>query len=151
MSVKLQKSTWRHNTRIWKSLLGFVIRTSQPDCDEQLRHQLPTRQTISLNKMMAQAQKLVDLSGLGEALGEDVTSAIEQASDDRDIECLEFCIALLDHDLEEDFFESAIVDFFAAFAIDPAKGILKEAYHFTPILSGSIKVAQMLVIQKCLS
>jgi hypothetical protein len=35
--------------------------------------------------MMAQAQKLVDLSGLGEALGEDVTSAIEQASDKLDI------------------------------------------------------------------
>ena len=29
--VKLQKSTWRHYTRIWKGLLCFVYRTAQPD------------------------------------------------------------------------------------------------------------------------
>jgi len=29
--VKLQKSTWRHYTRIWKGLLYFVYRTAQPD------------------------------------------------------------------------------------------------------------------------
>jgi hypothetical protein len=98
--------------------------------------------------MTAQAQELVDLSESGEALGEEVTSTIEQASDKLDIECLEFCIALLDHDLKGDLFESAIVGIFAAFAINPAKGILKEAYHFTPILSSFKKVAQMLVIQK---
>ena len=55
---------------------------------------------------------------------------------------------MLDHDLKGDLFESAIVGFLAAIAIDPVKGILKEAYHFTPTLSGFIKIAQMLVIQK---
>jgi hypothetical protein len=29
--VKLQNSTWRHYTRIWKGLLCFVYRTAQPD------------------------------------------------------------------------------------------------------------------------
>jgi hypothetical protein len=55
---------------------------------------------------------------------------------------------LLDHDLKGDLFESAIIRFLAVIAIDSIKEILKEAYHFTPTLSGFIKIAQMLVIQK---
>jgi hypothetical protein len=52
--------------------------------------------------------------------------------------------------LKGDLFESAIVRSLAAIAIDPIKGILKEAYYFTPTLSGFIKIAQMLVIQKAI-
>jgi hypothetical protein len=80
--------------------------------------------------------------------GEQATSATEQSCDALDIDCLEFCVSLLDHDLKGDLFESAAVGFLAAIAVDPVKGILKEAYHFTPTLSGFIKIAQMLVIQK---
>jgi hypothetical protein len=57
---------------------------------------------------------------------------------------------LLDHDLKGDLFESAAIGFLAAIAVDPVKGILKEAYHFTPTLSSFIKIAQMLVIQKAI-
>lgn len=31
--------------------------------------------------------------------------------------------------------------------IDEAKGVLREAYHYTPMLSGFIKISQLLVIQ----
>jgi hypothetical protein len=61
---------------------------------------------------------------------------------------LELYVSLLDHDLKGDLFESAVIRSLAVIAIDPVKGILKEAYHFTPTLSGFIKIAQMLVIQK---
>jgi hypothetical protein len=53
---------------------------------------------------------------------------------------------LLDHDLKGDLFESVVIGFLAVLGIDVEKGILKELYHFTPALSGFIKVAQMLVI-----
>jgi hypothetical protein len=59
---------------------------------------------------------------------------------------LELCVSLLDHDLKGDLFESAVVRSLVAIAIDPVKGILKEAYHFTPTLSSFIKIAQMLAI-----
>ncbi|KAM0706259.1 hypothetical protein Q7P35_005584 [Cladosporium inversicolor] len=67
------------------------------------------------------------------------------------MDCLELCVSLLDHDLKGDLFESAAIGFLAAIAVDPVKGILKEAYHFTPTLSGFIKIAQMLVIQKAVA
>jgi len=68
---------------------------------------------------------------------------MEQSCDALDTDCLELCISLLDHDLKGDLFESAVIRFLAAITIDPVKGILKEAYHFTPTLSGFIKIAQM--------
>jgi hypothetical protein len=52
--------------------------------------------------------------------------------------------------LKGDLFESAVIRSLAAIAIDPIKGILKEAYYFTPTLSGFIKIVQMLVIQKAI-
>ena len=57
------------------------------------------------------------------------------------MDCLELCVSLLDHDLKGDLFESAAIGFLAAIAVDPVKGILKEAYYFIPTLSGFIKIA----------
>lgn len=94
------------------------------------------------------AEEMVQLSAKGEIVGEEATSALEKVSDELDSYCLDLCISILDHDLKGDLFESAAVGFLAAFAIDPIKGVLKEAYHFTPSLSSFIKIAQMLVIQK---
>lgn len=62
--------------------------------------------------------------------------------------CLAFCISLLDHDLRGDLFESVIVGFLAVMGIDKGKDILKEPYHYTPTLSGFIKVSQLLIIQR---
>lgn len=144
--VKLQKSTWRYYTRIWKALLCFVYQTAQPNWKVLLRHQLTSRQTASLYKVVARGEELAQLSLCNEAFGEETTSAIEQSCDALDTDCLELCVSLLDHDLKGDLFESAIIGFLAAIAINPKKGILKEAYHFTPTLSSFIKIAQMLVI-----
>lgn len=46
--VKLQKSTWRHYTRIWKGILCFAYRTAPPDQKVLLRNQLTSRQAANL-------------------------------------------------------------------------------------------------------
>jgi hypothetical protein len=63
-----------------------------------------------------------------------------------DESCLGLCIALLDHDLRGDLFESVIVGYLAVLGIDDARGTLREACQYTP-LSGLIKIAQMLTEQ----
>jgi hypothetical protein len=62
--------------------------------------------------------------------------------------CLLFCIALLDHILRRDSFESVVIGFFAILGIDEEKEVFRDAYQYTPILSGFIKVGQLLVIQR---
>jgi len=94
-----------------------------------------------LYKVITKGEELAQLSSYNEKFGEETRSTIEQSRDALDIDYLEFCVSLLDHDLKGDLFKSAIVEFLAAIAIDPIKGILKEAYHFTPTLSSFIKIA----------
>lgn len=147
--VQLQKATWRQYVRIWKALLCFTYRTQQPRPPVSLRHRLTARQLDSLEQAVEEADRLVQLradvrpGGDGRAAGarEPSTAAVDRR-------CLDLCIALLDHDLKGDLFESVVVGFLAVLGIDLAKGNLKEAYHYTPSLSGFIKIAQMLVIQK---
>jgi hypothetical protein len=148
LMVKLQKSTWRRYTRIWKALVCFTYRTTQPGQTVLLQHRLTNKQTACLHKVVMQGERLVQLSAEGKAIGDEVVAAVERVNDAMGRSCLELCISLLDHDLKGDLFESAAVGFLAALGIDPTKGILMEAYHFTPSLSGFIKIAQMLVIQK---
>jgi hypothetical protein len=64
-----------------------------------------------------------------------------------DHSCLQFCVSLLDHDLKGSIFESSILGFLAVLGIDEVKGVLREAYHYTPMLSGFIKISQLFVIQ----
>lgn len=62
--------------------------------------------------------------------------------------CLLFCIALLDHIIRRDLFQSVVVGFFAILGIDEEKESFRDANQYTPILSGFIKVGQLLVIQR---
>jgi hypothetical protein len=79
---------------------------------------------------VCKAEEMVQLSAKGEIVGEEATSALEKVSDKLDSFYLDLCISsLLDHDLKGDLFEGAAIGFLAAFAIDPVKGTLKEAYH----------------------
>ena len=146
--VKLQKSTWRTYITIWKALICFAFRSTRHNQKILLRHRLTSSQVVCLDECMKHAERLLELTPVDTFVGDSATAAIEQATDLLDNSCLDLCISLLDHDLEGDLFESVVVGFLAVIEIDSRKAILKEAYHYTPTLSGFIKIAQMLVIQK---
>ena len=57
-------------------------------------------------------------------------------------------MALLDHELKGDLYESAIVGFLAVLGIDAERQTFRDAYSYTSYLSGLVKMAQMLVIQQ---
>jgi hypothetical protein len=63
---------------------------------------------------------------------------------------LSLCVALLDHTLKGDLFDSVIVGFLAVLGIDVDKGTLIEAYSYTPFLSAFVKVSQILVVQSAM-
>jgi hypothetical protein len=150
--VKLQKSTWRSYTRVWKALLGFVYRTQQPEPIILLKHRLTTRQLCNLSEAIRWVEALLfqgsRLPTINTAAATAICETTAGSKARIDQSCLDLCISLLDHDIRGDLFESVVVGFFAVLGIDTTKGILKEAYHYTSSLSGFMKIAQMLVLQK---
>ncbi|GFF56668.1 predicted protein [Aspergillus udagawae] len=69
----------------------------------------------------------------------------EKAQNQLDQACLALSIALLDHTLKGDLFESTLVAFLAVLGVDPARQTFWEPYAYTSYLSGLVKMAQMLV------
>lgn len=61
--------------------------------------------------------------------------------------CLDFCIALLDHDLKGDLYESAVLRYLAVIGINNNSARFYEAHSYTPLLSGFIKISQMLMLE----
>jgi len=136
----LLKSTYRTYTTIWKRLICFACRTALPGQGISLRHYLSTAQRLVFDRMMTGAEAL--------HLNRDTEcDDAEERNARLDHDCLRFCVSLLDHDLRGCLFESTVVGFLAVLGIDEKKGLLSEAYHYTPILSGFIKISQFLVVQ----
>ena len=62
--------------------------------------------------------------------------------------CLEFWIAMFDHELTTSEFESGIISGLAVLGLNTERGGWKEAINYTPILSAIVTVVRALVIQK---
>lgn len=105
------------------------------------------RQAVFIAAVITRSNQLAPLSLEAESDGASVPQGRAAAAAALHQTCLDFCVARLDYDFKGDLFESAILGFFAAPGVDSAKETLQKAYHFTPTLSGFIKIAQMLVIQ----
>ncbi|KAH8696802.1 hypothetical protein GQ44DRAFT_558336, partial [Phaeosphaeriaceae sp. PMI808] len=62
--IKLQKETFRAYKSLWKTLLCFVYRTSQPCQQIQLPHKFTDTQLICLDRTMSLSQELLSLRRL---------------------------------------------------------------------------------------
>jgi hypothetical protein len=142
----LQPATTKRYRRIWKRFLCFIYRTTQPGQSIQLAHRLAGLQADLLFQMKQLSGQLYEQT----VLNPSDPSASRDTRSLRKLHriCLLFCIALLDHILQSDVFESVVVGFFAILGIDAAKETFRGPYLYTPILSGFIKIGQLLVIQR---
>lgn len=143
LAFKLQKSTYRAYREVWKRLLCFAHRTLKHDHLPRLRLRLTNGQIVEHTELFRKVEYLRCLK----ASGDDKEEMLRAAQADVDHSCLRFCMSLLDYTLNGDIYESAIVGFFAVAVIDVTKNILREAHVYSSLLSGFVKISQMLVIQ----
>jgi hypothetical protein len=142
----LQPATKKRYQRIWKRLLCFIYRTTQPGQSIRLSHRLTGLQADLLFQVKQLSQQLYEQTVLNPL--DPSTSLDPRLLEKVNRTCLLFCIALLDHILQKDVFESIVVGFFAILGIDEAEETFRGPYLYTPILSGFIKIGQLLVIQR---
>lgn len=143
--VKLRKPTYQRYKDTWKRLVCFAYRTNDPYQKPRLRHILTSRQAAVLDELIAVTSeqhraKTFDCSSPSEA----PSNSLGRRLDDL---CLEFCIAVLDHQLKGDIYESVVLGFLAVLGIDTGNSCFFEAPNYTSRLSGFIKISQMLVLE----
>lgn len=148
--VKLRKSTFRAYKSIWKRPLCFVYRTSLPTQSIRLLHRLTNGQLFHLDRVLRLAGELSSLQcllGSGSSVTEGVE--VEEIVRDLDRACLLLCVALLDHTLQGDHFESVVLSFLAVLGIDESPGgVFRGPLSYSPDLSKFVKMAQILVVQR---
>jgi hypothetical protein len=150
LMVKLGKNTFRAYKGIWKRLLCFMYRTSQPTQSIPLPHRLTNAQLSHLDRVMRLAEELSSPQRLqGSDASPTEGEGIAEVVCDLDRACLLLCIALLDHTLQGDHFESVVLSFLAVHGIDESPGgVFRGPLSYSPDLSKFIKMAQMLVVQR---
>jgi hypothetical protein len=95
----------------------------------------------------------VELSFLQRLLGSNASptkgEGVEEVVRDLNRACLQLCIALLNHTLKGDHFESVVLSFLAVLGINEnPSGVFRGPISYSPNLSKFIKMAQMLVVQR---
>lgn len=151
LMIKLQKSTYREYKGLWKRLLCFAYRTSQPNQRTQLAHQFTTSQLACLDSTVRLAEALRSVVNQGETSPQGRRgNAVEEIQADLDKACLLLCVSLLDHNLRGSHFDSVVIGFLAVLGIDERKegGVFLDPLAYSPFLSKFIKIAQMIVLQR---
>ncbi|KAL5347577.1 hypothetical protein ACLOAV_006985 [Pseudogymnoascus australis] len=111
-----------------------------------LHHVLTKEQSTALTQAVSACRALVQQQS--KACRYLSTPELLSSQQTLDVACLHLCIALLDHRLMGDIYDSIVVGFLAVLGIDKSAEGFQEATLYTPRLSALIKLAQLLVVQR---
>lgn len=150
LAHKLKEGTYRKYKKNWKQLLCLVFWMAYLEGQPALRCLLTSAQSAALDEVACAACIFVQRQELeaSEEFGEGQMQLQQRTLDSA---CLRFCIALLDHRLMGDIFDSVVVGFLAVLGIDTARDGFQQAITHTPHLSALIKIAQILVLQRAVA
>lgn len=137
---KLQEPTYKMYKKVWKQLLCFLYRLVWKRQAPVLHCRLTAAQSTALDAALRAAADLAQATSESGNTDPDQYREIDRA-------CLLLCIALLDHALHGDIYDSVVVGFLAVLGISPA-GTYHKATAYTPFLSAFVKLAQLLVVQR---
>ncbi|KAH0551483.1 hypothetical protein GP486_007303 [Trichoglossum hirsutum] len=147
--INMNPQTVERYQHIWSQLLVYVLWTA--DSDSQL-YRLKQDQRSCMQELLVAANRVLQYEE--EELEEEEVEVMQK---ELDRSCLALRMALLDHRLNHDEYESAIVSCLAIMGLEYIPGSstttqykFKDSAQVTPILSGFIKIAQILTVQYCL-
>ncbi|KFY28547.1 hypothetical protein V491_00416 [Pseudogymnoascus sp. VKM F-3775] len=147
LAHKLKEGTYRKYKKTGKQLLCFVFRMVYLGQQPSLHCLITSAQSAALDNVTHAARIFIQQRehDVCEELG---TAQIRAQERTLDSACLRLWIALLDHRLMGDIYDSVVVGFLAVLGIDAAREGFQEATTYTPHLSALIKISQMLVLQR---
>jgi superfamily II DNA helicase RecQ len=140
---KMSRNTFQKYTTCWKQLLSYIVRCEELEDDKRPPFKFTRQQRTSLNRLMEAADQLSDYQEEGKS---DDNEVCKEARADVQKALLQFCIALLDHDLVDNEYQSAIISGLAVLGVREDKG-WENPEDYTPKLSAVIKLARLMVVQ----
>ena len=156
--ARMESSTKKRYQQVWHRILGYIHRTYQ--LGERPPYRMTERQVQTWDEFVVDAEhhspdELVDEMG-SEDSEVDVIGITDEgyvSGPERELRelsgierhCLRFCIAMLDHRLDDGHYESVMVSATAMLGIEAESKGWQTAENYTSKLSAIIKFARMLV------
>lgn len=140
---KMSRNTFRKYTTCWKQLLSYIVRCEDLEEDDRPTFKFTSRQRVSLDGLMEATDQLSDYQEEGKSDDDEV---FKEAQVNVQQALLRFCIALLDHNLVDNEYQSAIISGLAVLGVREDKG-WDNPEDYTPKLSAVIKLSRLMVIQ----
>ena len=116
---KMSRNTFRKYTTCWKQLLSYIIRCEELGDDKRPSFKFTRQQRTSLDRLMEAADQLSDYQEEGRSDDDEVC---QEARADVQQALLQFCITLLDHNLVDNEYQSAIIRGLAVLGVREDKG-----------------------------
>src|SRR5271170_4324576 len=152
-SSAMGEDTMKKYRGFWEQLLCYIYRMQEDEQFEEVRpsYQLTQTQKDAFDALVRAADDITDAMeeagrpGNRESQGSQGSQPKEPAFERIDKLCLELCMALSNHELGDDEYESVVISGLAVLGFRDDGGWL-NAEDYTTKYSGFIKVARMLVI-----
>lgn len=143
ITADMEDGTRKKYHGVWQKLFCYIFRVQEWESDDRPPFRITPHQQSAWMKLVEQADIVPESSIDGDTLCEECTESIKEM----DRRCLRFCITLLDHQLVRNEYESIIISGLAILGINE-KGGWVPAADYTPIYSGFIKLARLMVVYK---
>ena len=134
---RLSKSAFKAYTDIWKQLLSYIWRADDMEESDRPKYSFTSRQKVEFDSLVEVAEEASQESGV------QARNRTEKAVQ---TQVLRFCISLLDHQLGDHQYQSAIISGLAVLGLDEGGGWV-DAVDYTKVLSAVIKLARLMVVQ----
>ncbi|KAJ9129553.1 DEAD-like helicases superfamily protein, partial [Pleurostoma richardsiae] len=131
----MQETSLANYSQVWKKILAYIVRTSEDwDVDDRPPYKFTIRQERSYDELLGWLEEhKADLSSTSYDVLDRLT--------------LEFIVSLLDHQLKESPYDSALLSGLAVLGLKDAQDWLSPG-ETTTYFSAIIKIARMLVVRQ---
>jgi hypothetical protein len=143
----MEITTVQKYTRVWKQVLCYIFRAKEEDAEKRPAYKLTSRQQIGVQAVEAVIQEFQEWQ-------QDQPSNDEEESDEEiefmrriQREILRLCIALLNHPLQDNEYQNAMISGLAVMGIRDDDGWI-DAEDYAPKYSAIIKLARLMVVQE---
>jgi hypothetical protein len=152
-------TTVRSYTHVWRQILCYIVRAEDEDPTDRPAYKLTPRQEIGIQDLRESIEEFrvwkgADTGGREEdeergGRDKDGEESNEEIKRMKKVQrhVLRFCIDLLDHPLQDNEYESAMISALAVLGMRDDEGWL-DAEDYTPKYSAAIKLARLMVVQE---
>ena len=154
--TKLLDGTYKRYKVVWKQLLCYVIRILHFREGPILHHRATPSQLTTFDRLLTanQARKKLERKAREHSNPSSLLPITDHQAATAEAQthlrrcCLDFCIALLDHKLRGNIYDSLIVSFLTVKGINVNTCCFQEPANYTSGLSALIKLAQYLIAHR---